>query len=214
MKDSDPGIAGLSVPDRNLSDPVPLLSLASLKDSDPGIAGLSVPDRNLSDPVPLLSLCSLSLSLSDSLSISLSLSLSLRSLSLSLSLLLLLLFLYFISLPLHSLASLKDSDPGIAGLSVPDRNLSDPIPLLSLASLEDSDPGIAGLSVPDRSPSDPIPLLSLSLYLTLAKVHASDTHTKRCNGKLEQGILTLYNHIDSVDDYTLAIRIGCVLLYS
>ena len=125
---------------------------------------------------------------------------------------------------------MKDFDPGIAGLSVPDRNLSDPIPLLSLASLEDSDSGIAGLSVPDRSPSDPIPLLSLSLsplslsslslslslslYLTLAKVHASETHTKRCNGKLEQGILTLYNHMDSVGDSTLAIRIGCVLLYS
>ena len=26
--------------------------------------------------------------------------------------------------------------------------------------------------------------------------------SKRCNGKLDQGILTLYNHIDSVDDYT------------
>ena len=56
MKDSDPGMAGLSLPDRNLSDPIPLLSLVSLKDSDPGMAGLSLPDRNLSDPIPLLSL--------------------------------------------------------------------------------------------------------------------------------------------------------------
>ena len=52
-------MAGLSLPDRNLSDPVYLLSLASLKDSDPGMAGLSLPDRNLSDPVLLLSLVSL-----------------------------------------------------------------------------------------------------------------------------------------------------------
>ena len=74
-------------------------------------------------------------------------------------------FLYFISLPLCSLASLKDSDPGIAGLSVPDRNLSDPVPLLSLASLKDSDPGIAGLSVPDRKIPDPVPLLSLASLL-------------------------------------------------
>ena len=84
------------------------------------------------------------------------------TLALSLSLLLLLLFLYFISLPQRSLASLEDSDPGIAGLSVPDRNLSDSVPLLSLASLEDSDPGIAGLSVPDRNLSDSVPLLSLA----------------------------------------------------
>ena len=145
MKDSDPGIAGLSVPDRNLSDPIPVLSLSSMKDSDPGIAGLSVPDRNLSDPIPLLSLASMK----DSDTGIAGLSVPDRNLS--------------DPVPLLSLASMKDSDPGIAGLSVPDRNLSDPIPLLSLASLEDSDPGITGLSVPDRSPSDPIPLLSLSL---------------------------------------------------
>ena len=78
----------------------------------------------------------------------------------------------------------------MAGLSLPDRNPSDPIPLFSLVSLRDSDSGMAGLSLPDRNLSDPIPLLSLSLYLTLAKVLASDTHIKRCNGKLEQGILT------------------------
>ena len=65
--------------------------------------------------------------------------------------------------PLLSLVSLKDSDPGMAGLSLPDRNLSDPIPLISLVSLKDSDPGMAGLSLPDRNLSDPIPLLSLSL---------------------------------------------------
>ena len=42
-------------------------------------------------------------------------------------------FLYFISLPQLSLASFEDSDPGVVGLSVPDRNLSYSITLLSLS---------------------------------------------------------------------------------
>ena len=108
-------MAGVSLPDRNLSDPVPLLSLASLKDSDPGMAGLSLPDRNLSDPVLLLSLASLK----DTDPGMAGLSLPGRNLSDPVLLL--------------SLASLKDSDPGMAGLSLPDRNLSDPVPLLSLS---------------------------------------------------------------------------------
>ena len=49
-------MAGLSLPDRNPSDPIPLFSLVSLRNSDSGMAGLSLPDRNLSDPIPLLSL--------------------------------------------------------------------------------------------------------------------------------------------------------------
>ena len=144
LKDSDPGMAGLSLPDRSLSDPVLLLSLASLKDFDPGMSGLSLPDRSLSDPVPLFSL----VSLKDSDPGMAGLSLPDRSLSDPVLLL--------------SLASLKDSDPGMAGLSLPDRNPSDPVLLLSLASLKDSNPGMAGLSLPDRNPSDPTPLLSLA----------------------------------------------------
>ena len=63
MKDSDPGIVGISISDRNLSYPVtllslslPHLSLAFLDDSDPGIVGISISDRNLSYPATLLSL--------------------------------------------------------------------------------------------------------------------------------------------------------------
>ena len=145
LKDSDPVMAGHSLPDRSLSHPVPLLSLVSLKDSDPGMAGLSLPDRNLSDPIPLLSLASLK----DSDPGMPGLSLQDKNPS--------------DPIPLLSLASLKDSDPGMAGLFLPDRNPSDPIPLLSLVSLKDSDSGMAGLSLPDRNLSDPLPLLSLSL---------------------------------------------------
>ena len=59
-----------SVPDRNLSYSItllslslPQLSLVSFEDSDPGIAGLSVPDRNLSYSVAPLSLSLSQLSL-------------------------------------------------------------------------------------------------------------------------------------------------------
>ena len=69
-----------------------------------------------------------------------------------------------------SLAFFEDSDSGIVGLSVSDRNLSYSIPLfslslpqLSLAFLEDSNPGIVGLSVSDRNLSYSVTLLSLSL---------------------------------------------------
>ena len=127
LEDSDPGIVGLSVLDRNLSysvSPLSLslsqLSLASFEDSDPGIVGLSVPDRNLSYSVAPLSLSLSQLSLasfedSDPGIVGLSvpdrnLSYSVAPLSLSLSQL--------------SLVSFEDSDPGIIGLSVPDRNLS------------------------------------------------------------------------------------------
>ena len=98
-----------------------------------------------------------------------------------------LLFLYFISfsvishepgivgiselgdgLPRLSLAFFEESDPGIVGHSVSDRNLSYSItllslslPQLSLAFFEDSDPGIDGLSVPDRNLSFSVTLLSL-----------------------------------------------------
>ena len=44
-----------------------------------------------------------------------------------------LLYLYFISLPQLSLVSFEDSDPGVVGLSVPDRNLSYSVTLLSLS---------------------------------------------------------------------------------
>ena len=171
--DCDPGVIGLSVPDRNLSYSVaPLslslsqLSLASFEESDPGVVGLSVPDRNLSYSVTLLSLSLPRLSLvsfEDSdpgvggLSVpDRNLSYSVAPLSLSLSQL--------------SLASFEDSDPGVVGLSVPDRNLSYSVtllplslPQLSLASFEDSDPGVVGLSVPDRNLSYSVTLLSLSL---------------------------------------------------
>ena len=50
-------------------------------------------------------------------------------------------------------------------------------------------------------------LCILSLPLALTKVLVSDTHIK---GK--QGIIIGYNHIDSVDEYAPAIRIGYVLL--
>ena len=63
MEDSDPGIVGISISDRDLSYPVtllslslPHLSLAFLEDSDPGIVGISISDRNLSYSATLLSL--------------------------------------------------------------------------------------------------------------------------------------------------------------
>ena len=50
-------------------------------------------------------------------------------------------------------------------------------------------------------------LCILSLPLALTNVLVSDTHIK---GK--QSIIIGYNHIDSVDEYAPAIRIGYVLL--
>ena len=81
-----------------------------------------------------------------------------------------------------SLAFFEDSDPGIIGHSVSDRNLSYSItllslslPRLSLAFFEDSDPGIVGHSVSDRNLSYSITLLSLSLpRLSLAFYEDSD----------------------------------------
>ena len=81
-----------------------------------------------------------------------------------------------------SLAFFEDSNPGIVGHSVSDRNLSYSItlislslPRLSLALFEDSDPGIIGHSVSDRNLSYSITLLSLSLpRLSLAFFEDSD----------------------------------------
>ena len=133
FEDSDPGIVGLSVSDRNLSYSItllslslPQLSLAFFEDSDPGIVGLSVSDRNLSYSITLLSLSLPRLSLAffeDSDPGIVGLSVSDRNLSYSITLL-------SLSLPQLSLSFFEDSDPGIVGLSVSDRNLSYSITLL------------------------------------------------------------------------------------
>ena len=135
MKDSDPGIIGISISDRNLSYPVTLLSislphfsLAFLEDSDPGIVGISISDRNLSYSVTLLSLSLPHLSLvflEDSDPGIVGISISDRNLSYPATLL-------SLSLPQPSLAFLEDSDPGIVGISISVRNLTYLVTLLSL----------------------------------------------------------------------------------
>ena len=136
FEDSNPGIVGHSVSDRNLSYSItllslslPQLSLAFFEDSDPGIVGYSVSDRNLSYSITLLSLSLPRLSLAffeDSDPGIVGHSVSDRNLSYSITLL-------SLSLPRLSLAFFEDSDPGIIGHSVSDRNLSYSITLLSLS---------------------------------------------------------------------------------
>ena len=147
--DSDPGITGNSVPDRNLQcstssfllivghepdiagnsvsgEDFRQLSLVSLGGFESGIAGNSISDKNLPYSITLLPLSFASSSL--------------------------LLFPFFFSLslspPLYFISfSVMSHEPGIAGNSV----LGDCLRQLFLAFFDDSDPGIAGNSVPDRN---------------------------------------------------------------
>ena len=88
---------------------------------------------------------------------------------------------------------MENSETGYAG-SLPDQiGILQILYLLSPAFVEDSKTGYAG-SLPDQ-----LGILH-TLSLSLAKNLVSDT--QGYNGKLEQSILTPYNHIVSVDNFT------------